>query len=121
LSSPDTSQAGSVTAAISSAIVQLLHQYTGRGPTKARTYLSDDLVTVVLQDTLTMGERSLVRDGMTELVLTTRRAFQQTMSTAMIAAVEQSCGRTVQAFMSDNHIEPDFAIESFILAPRSAS
>lgn len=63
---------GSVSAAISSVVVKLLREYTGRGPTKARTYVDDDLITVVLRDTLTMGERSLVRDGEVELVLATR-------------------------------------------------
>src|SRR5674476_141866 len=48
---------GSVSAAISSVVVKLLREYTGRGPTKARTYVDDDLITVVLRDTLTMGER----------------------------------------------------------------
>jgi uncharacterized protein YbcI len=40
-------------AAISNLVVRTLSEYTGRGPTKARTYFSDDIVTVVLQDTLT--------------------------------------------------------------------
>src|ERR1700683_509628 len=80
---------GSISAAISSAVVQLMREYTGRGPTKARTYVDEDLITVVLQDTLTMGERSLVRDGEADLVLTSRKAFQRTMSTQMIAAIER--------------------------------
>jgi uncharacterized protein YbcI len=100
-------------------VVQLMREYTGRGPTKARTYINDDLITVVLQDTLTMGERSLVRDGEIELVLASRKAFQRTMSTQMIAAVERLSGRTVFAFLSDNHIDPDVAVESFVLAPES--
>jgi uncharacterized protein YbcI len=94
-----------------------MREYTGRGPTKARTYINDDLISVVLQDTLTMGERSLVRDGELELVLASRKAFQRTMSTQMIAAVERHSGRKVHAFLSDNHIDPDVAIESFVLAP----
>src|SRR5258706_453589 len=49
--------AGSVAADISNAVVRLLSDYTGRGPTKARTYLHEDLVSVVLRDTLTKGER----------------------------------------------------------------
>jgi uncharacterized protein YbcI len=106
-----------MTSAISSAVVQLMREYTGRGPTKARTYIDEDLITVVLQDTLTMGERSLVRDGEIELVLTSRKAFQRTMSTQLIAAVERHSGRRVLAFLSDNHIDPDVAIESFVLVP----
>jgi uncharacterized protein YbcI len=117
MSSTEQVPMGVVAAAISSATVKLLHEYTGRGPTKARTYMDDDLVTVVLQDTLTMGERSLVRDSKADLVLTSRRAFQQTMSSQLIAAVERHSGRKVRAFMSDNHIDPDFAVETFVLEP----
>ena len=97
-----------------------MREYTGRGPTRARTYINEDLITVVLQDTLTMGERSLVRDGEVELVLASRKAFQRTMSREMIAAVEEHSGRRVIAFLSANNIDPDIAIESFILLPRSA-
>ncbi len=114
-----TTPKGSISAAISSAVVQLMREYTGRGPTKARTYIDEDLITVVLQDTLTMGERSLVRDGEADLVLTSRKAFQRTMSTQMIAAVERLSGRSVFAFLSDNHIDPDIAVETFVLAPIS--
>jgi uncharacterized protein YbcI len=112
-----TTPKGSIAAAISSAVVQLMREYTGRGPTKARTYIDEDLITVVLQDTLTMGERSLVRDGEADLVLTSRKAFQRTMSTQLIAAIERLSGRSVYAFLSDNHIDPDIADETFVLAP----
>jgi len=112
-------QKGSIASAISGAVVQLMREYTGRGPTKARTYIHEDLVTVVLQDTLTMGERSLVRDGEVELVLASRKAFQRTMSRQLIATVEQHAGRNVFAFLSDNQVDPDVAIESFLLAPKS--
>lgn len=96
-----------------------MREYTGRGPTKARTYIHEDLITVVLQDTLTMGERSLVRDGEVDLVLASRKAFQRTMSAQMIAAVERHSGRSVFAFLSDNHVDPDVAIESFVLVPEA--
>jgi uncharacterized protein YbcI len=80
---------GSVAAEISNATVKLMHEYTGRGPTKARTYMDENLITVVLEDTLTMGERSLVRDGRADLVLATRKAFQQTMGSQLVAGKRQ--------------------------------
>ena len=109
--------AGSKAAAISNMIVRTMSEYTGRGPTKARTHLADELVTVLLQDTLTKGERSLVGDGRDELVLSMRKAFQVTMRLDLIAGIEEITGRSVLAFMSDNHIEPDMAVEVFVLAP----
>lgn len=114
---------GCTAAAISNLVVRLMNEYTGRGPTKARTYLNEDLVTVLLQDTLTKGERSLVRDGKEDLVLSTRLAFQMTMRTDFIAGIEAITGRKVAAFMSANHIEPDVAVETFLLdgaAPQAA-
>ena len=111
---------GSKTSAISNMIVHAMSEYTGRGPTKARTYLNDDLVTVVLQDTLTKGERSLVDDDLEDLVLTMRKAFQGTMRRDLINGVETIIGREVIAFLSDNHISPDIAVEVFLLAPQTA-
>ena len=109
---------GSKAAAISNHVVRTMSEYTGRGPTKARTYINDGVVTVVLQDTLTKGERSLVSDDLDRLVLTMRKAFQGTMRQDLVAGVETILGRRVVAFMSDNHIDPDVAVEVFMLAPR---
>ena len=105
--------------ATSNHVVRLLGEYTGRGPTRARTHFEEHLITVVVEDLLTKGERSLVRDGKTALVLDMRRAYQQTMQNELVAGVEQITGRRVVAFLSANHIDPDVAIESFVLAPRT--
>jgi uncharacterized protein YbcI len=111
---------GSRQAAISNLVVRTMSEYTGRGPTKARTYITEDVVTVVLQDTLTKGERSLVSEGLHSLVLNTRKAFQGTMRGDLVSGVEGILGRRVYAFLSDNHIDPDIAVETFVLAPRDA-
>jgi uncharacterized protein YbcI len=108
---------GSKSAAISNLTVRLLSQYTGRGPTKARAYINEDLVTIVLQDTLTKAERTLVDKDRGDLVLTTRATFQEVMGEDLIAGIEGILGRKVIAFLSANHIDPDIAIESFMLAP----
>jgi uncharacterized protein YbcI len=108
---------GSKAAAISNMTVRLLSQYTGRGPTRARTFLNEDMVTIVLQDTLTKAEHTLVEKEHDELVLLTRKTFQEVMGDDLIAGIEQILQRKVIAFLSANHIDPDIAIESFILAP----
>jgi uncharacterized protein YbcI len=118
--STDTEQSGRIAAAISNGVVKLLRDYTGRGPTKTRTYINSDYIAVVMYDTLTKGERSLVDDGRRELVLSARKAYQQTMRPALIALVEQLAERKVIAFLSDNHLDPDVAVESFILERTAA-
>ena len=112
-----TAQSGSLAAAIANRVVRVLSDYTGRGPTKSRAYIHDDLISVVVQDTLTKGERSLVSDGKADVVLLMRKEFQDTMRKEFVAGIEELTGRKVIAFFSANHINPDAALESFLLAP----
>jgi uncharacterized protein YbcI len=114
-------QGGPLASAISNRVVRVMSDYTGRGPTMARTYLHDDLISVLVRDTLTKGERSLVADGKAGVVLGMRREFQNAMRRELVAGVEELTGREVIAFFSANHVEPDTALESFLLAPRDGS
>jgi uncharacterized protein YbcI len=102
---------------VSNAVVRLFAEYLGRGPTKARTVVSRDLISVVLEDTLTKAERSLVARGQQDVVLEMRRALQSAMRDALVEAVESLSQRRVIAFLSDQQAEPDFAVESFVLEP----
>jgi len=106
---------GSLSAAISNAVVGLLHDYTGRGPTHARTTIGPDTIVVTLRDSLTKAERSLAQSGQEVEVLAMRRAFQNTMRDDLVAAVERLTGRTVEAFLSDNLHDPDVAVEIFLM------
>ena len=110
---------GQAAQAISNAVVRLLREYTGRGPTRAYTTINDDLVVVVMRDTLLKAERSLVDDGQADAVINIRRRFQRTMEPALVDAVVEHTGRDVDAFMSDNHVNPDVAVEVFVLKPRT--
>jgi uncharacterized protein YbcI len=106
---------GSVSAQITKDAVGVFRDYTGRGPTKARTFLNENMVQVLLENTMTTAERQLAESGEEVFVLALRRKFQTTMRDDLVAAVEGNVGRRVVAFMSDNTIEPDMALESFVL------
>jgi uncharacterized protein YbcI len=106
---------GSLSAAISNAVVGLLHDYTGRGPTHARTTIGSDTIVVTLRDCLTKAERTLAERGQAIEVLAMRRAFQNTMRAELIAAVEMLTQRKVEAFLSDNLHDPDVAVEIFLM------
>ena len=110
---------GRVAAEISRRAVQLLREYTGRGPMRARTVINHDSVLILLSDTLTKGERRLAENGKADHVLSTRHEFQLVMREELIAIVEGTLSRKVTAFMSDNHIDPDMAAEVFVLEPLS--
>jgi uncharacterized protein YbcI len=104
---------------ISNAAVQLTREYTGRGPTKAKTTISDDLVVIVMRDTMLKAEQTLADHGKEEVVIDMRRSFQSAMREDYISTVERITGRTVLAFMSENHIDPDLAVEIFVLVPET--
>ena len=106
---------GELALAISTAVVRELASTTGRGPMQAKTTLGDNAVFVVLQDTLTRGERNLVNAGEGDAVLDLRRRWQKVMRNSCSRRIEALTGRRVVGFMSDNHIDPDIAVEVFIL------
>jgi uncharacterized protein YbcI len=108
---------GELASAVSNAMVAVYAEHIGRGPTRVRTSFGRDLVAVVLEETLTKAERRLVADGESDMVVTTRRTFQRTMREDLVGAVERLTGRTVAAFLSDQHVNPDVAVEVFVLAP----
>ena len=110
---------GELGAAISKAVVGLMAESTGRGPTKARTTIDRDLM--LLQNALTRGERYLADSERSEQVQAMRRAYQEAMRLDFVAAIEDLTGRTVIAFMSANHIDPDLAAEVFVLEPAAAA
>ena len=116
-----TTVEGQLSAAISNAVVQSTRDYTGRGPTKARTTIGTNIVVTTVEDTLTKGERSLADSGKGDMVTDIRRCFQITMRDDLVSRVEGLMGRKVVAFMSDNHIEPDIGVEIFILEPLSSN
>jgi len=111
---------GSPNAEISRSAVQLLREYTGRGPTRARTTINGDSVMIVLGDILTKGERKLAENGKAERVLAVRHDFQLVMRDELVALVERTVDRKVIAFMSDNHLDPDLSVEVFILEPATS-
>lgn len=106
---------GALHVAISNAIVGFLREYTGRGPTKARTTIRENVVLILLEDTLTKGEQSLVARGRGEQVLGIRSEFQQAMREESSARIAELTGRKVIAMMSANHISPDLGAEIYVL------
>jgi uncharacterized protein YbcI len=113
---------GPLAAEISRRMVQLVNEYTGRGPTRVRTYMHTNLIVCLLGDTLTKGERSLAAHGASDDVIRTRRTYQGLMREDAMAMIRELTGRTVIGFMSDHQLDPDLAIEAFVLdAPDQVS
>src|SRR5215216_6856601 len=112
----DRSSLGEMRATISNEIVRLQAEYYGKGPTRAKTYISEDLVVVVLEESFTRAEKTLAERGEREAIEHIRRRFQQQMADAFTGVVEQATGRKVRVFLSETNIDHDVSVETFLLA-----
>ncbi|MBD0281561.1 MAG: DUF2294 domain-containing protein [Thermoleophilaceae bacterium] len=106
---------GEQVAAVSNAIVRILSECYGRGPTKAKTYVFDNYVVCVLEDFLTTVERTLVEYGREELVRTVRLTFQEAVADRFTSAVAEIMGREIVAYHSQVTFDPPMGFEIFVL------
>ena len=110
------SSLGEMRAAISKEIVRLQAAYYGKGPTRAKTYIVEDLVVVVLEESFTRAEKTLAERGEKDAIEHIRRRFQQQMADDFTSVVEQATGRKVRVFLSETNIDQDVSVETFLLA-----
>ena len=114
---PDgATQAGEQLAAVTNGIVRLFHDYYGRGPTRAKSYMLDDRILVcVLEDTMTQVERTLAASGEGDTVRQVRLTFQEAMAEEFKETVSEAMGRRVLGYHSQLTLEPDVGFEFFVL------
>jgi uncharacterized protein YbcI len=107
---------GEQLAEITNGIVGLFSEYYGRGPTRAKSYLLDDVYLVtVLRDTMTTVEHTLVEAGYSDQVRSVRIRFQEAMAESFKTVVESALGRTVAAYHSQLLVDADIGFELFVL------
>jgi uncharacterized protein YbcI len=106
---------GELNAAVTREIVRIHTAAIGRGPKKSYSFYNGDTLITVLLEVLTRAEQTLVSYDEADAVLAMRRLSHKAMAGEMKEAVERLTGREVIAFMSNNHLDPDMAIEVFIL------
>ena len=108
---------GSLRSALANAIVGVMKQYYGKGPTGAKAWILDDYVLIVMEDGLTRNEETLVGSGHEDLVRSYRLAFQEAIRDQMTQAVADLVGREVLTYHSQIVFHPPRAFEIFVLAP----
>jgi uncharacterized protein YbcI len=108
-----------VLAAVSDEMGRLYKEQFGRGPNRVHTHwCGDDILTTVLEDTLTPAERNLAVMGEHQRLRDTRMIFQYATVVDFCEPVERLTGRTVRSFISGIDTEVDgLSIETFVLYP----
>jgi uncharacterized protein YbcI len=100
---------GQQASAISDAFVQLHRRSLGKGPTKAKTYVLDDMVLCVLEGGELTIEKTLRERGNSTLVHEVRGALHAAVSDECRAIIERETGRRVKTVLSQ--FDPDRDIE----------
>jgi uncharacterized protein YbcI len=107
---------GHLLAAISTSIVAILREHYGRGPMKAKTYVLDDIIVVVMRGSgFTALEQTIMDSGEPERVIAMREDFQRVMARRYKETIRELTGRNVVAFLSQAHVEPDITMEVFFV------
>lgn len=106
---------GELNAAITREVVRIHTAAIGRGPRKSYSFHNGDTLVTVLIEVQTRAEQTLVAHDESDAVLAMRRLSQRAMAEDLKAAIARLTGREVVAFMSDNHLDPDMAIQVFVL------
>jgi uncharacterized protein YbcI len=102
---------------ISNAAVALHREHFGRGPGAAKTHISDNLVVCVLTDVFTPFEKTLIEAGQEDRVRETRAIHRAATEDVYKLRMEEVVGRQVEAHMSSIHVDPDVAVDIFVLGP----
>jgi uncharacterized protein YbcI len=105
---------------VSNAVVRIHKHFYGKGPTKARAHLSQDLLAVVLEGGFTRGEETLQERGHESEVLRARILMQHSVEAEFRAAIERIVGRSVRSFMSANDPATGLQAEIFVFEPVAA-
>jgi uncharacterized protein YbcI len=115
MSDPQPLSGGELNAAVTREVIRVQNERHGRGPKKAFSFHNGNVLVTILEEVLTPAERKLAADGESEAVLKMRRLYQRNMAAELKKGIEAITGCEVVALMSDNHLDPDIAVETFIL------
>ena len=100
-------------AKISTEVVRTLKDSFGKGPLKAKSYLQDDFLLVVMRGGVTVAEQTMLDRGHGDLVREFRQTYQNEMGDHLVAKIEALTGRKVVNYQSQILFEPHIVMEVF--------
>jgi uncharacterized protein YbcI len=109
-------QPGGMLTQISNEVVRTLKESYGKGPDRAKAYLLDDVLLIVMRGGATTVEQTLLEAGEGDLVRNYRQVYQNHMGDRLIGIVERATGRKVATYQSQVLFWPFTSIEVFLFA-----
>jgi len=103
-------------AKISTEVVRTLKDSFGKGPLKAKSYMFDDFLLVVMRGGVTVAEQTMLDRGHSDLVREFRQTYQNEIGDHLVAKIETLTGRTVVNYQSQILFDPHIVMEVFFFA-----
>src|SRR5918998_2896197 len=101
-------------ARISSEMVRAQKEFFGKGPTKAKTYILDDLLIIVMRGGMTTAEKTMLKFGQSDQVRQFRQLFENEMTERLTDMIERLTQRKVLTYQSQVMFDPDIVVEMFV-------
>ncbi len=98
---------------ISTEVVRTLKDSFGKGPLKAKSYMLDDFLVVVMRGGVTVAEQTMLDRGHSDLVRAFRQAYQNELGDELVAKIEVLTGRKVVNYQSQILFDPHIVTEIF--------
>lgn len=114
-------EGGEMLARLSNEMVRAQKQFFGKGPLKAKSYIFDDLLLIVMRGGLTTAERTMLEFGQEDKVRDFRQTFENEMTQRLTDMVEKITGRKVLTYQSQVLFEPDVVVELFVFDEQAGS
>lgn len=101
--------------AISRSVVSLLKEHLGKGPVKAKTYIHEDSVMILMYNGHTTGEETLEEGGEELAVASQRVKSSEAIREPLTAVIEAEMRRKVIGYMSSSQQDPSLLSYIFVL------
>ena len=111
--SPSPPQEQGLLSKISTEVVRTLKDSFGKGPLKAKSYMLDDFLIVVMRGGVTVAEQTMLDRGHSDLVRAFRQTYQNELGDELVAKIEVLTGRKVVNYQSQILFEPHIVMEIF--------
>ncbi len=105
---------GDLLARISTEMVRTQKQFFGKGPTKAKSYMLDDFLIIVMRGGVTVAEKTMLEADRERLVREFRQEFENEMGGRLIGMIQDLTGRKVVSYQSQILFDPDLVFEIFV-------
>lgn len=106
---------GEIATAISNAVARIYAEHHGRGPARTKTFMFEDVILTILEESAAPAEQTLAEAGEEGLANDVRNRVQEVISEQLKAAVHEISGRRVRALVSGSRLDPDIKSDVFVL------